>query len=714
MIRTKQLPTALLVLCVVISIFSGTAFGAADRYAIVTAVAGTATVTKAGGAKEIRLHVGMELTEGDRLRVGKGGSVTLKVADRNDEIVLGENWNGTLSKLRANGHGGTDTAIKTWSGSMYSNVQTRAGGGSTYAVETPTATMGARGTHFLVTIDPVSGLPVLIVSAGRVDASDTTGESSRPTPVLPAQQVRLYPGESPDIGVDYIDPDDLVVAVDSSVLAMLLKNKQRIDEENDEQLTGDLGTAGGTLTLTDEEVLARYRANVEYALLHLLRSAVAAGTISESQLNDIINAANQQIVNVKRQYDLNRDVPDIDRSAGVDPEEEERRRQQREQAEQKRQQQQQEREDRRQEVQNNNEALLDRIQQRQDEQERANEQAADEQARSAADRHRIQLTEDERRALEERMQQREAERQAQQRSRDEPPTTQPSTPPPVTPPPPRGVTTSTTLELSANAVMYGEDFAIWATVEASGSHDTVPEGGQVEFRIGSTVIGSATILDGLAEWEFDSSTWASLASAGIRDGTHRISARYVGVPQKYRASTSDEVEVEISGMPAGVPVVYVTRVLDTSNHSLEIHVDLANFTGPNTFYFADFRFLELPGLTMSEDRIFYNAAKIVSDEEEPDLEMKYREQIWRDGEWWNVTGYRLDLTGRLTGVDFAERDNVAKIVFVYDPEDDGVDIADLMFDLAYWRFTDKAGQTLDVDIRPGDHIIVTGTEDGPW
>ena len=55
----------LLAFCFVFPVFSGTAFGASDRYAVVTEAAGTVTVKKAGGALNIRVYPGMTLHEGD-------------------------------------------------------------------------------------------------------------------------------------------------------------------------------------------------------------------------------------------------------------------------------------------------------------------------------------------------------------------------------------------------------------------------------------------------------------------------------------------------------------------------------------------------------------------------------------------------------------------------------------------------------------------------
>jgi hypothetical protein len=71
--KVERWSLAVLAFCLIFSMFGGTVFGASARYAIVTEVVGTVTVQKAGGSLEIPVYTGMELHEGDRLSVGKGG-----------------------------------------------------------------------------------------------------------------------------------------------------------------------------------------------------------------------------------------------------------------------------------------------------------------------------------------------------------------------------------------------------------------------------------------------------------------------------------------------------------------------------------------------------------------------------------------------------------------------------------------------------------------
>ncbi|GJM79327.1 hypothetical protein HMSSN139_18230 [Paenibacillus sp. HMSSN-139] len=225
-----------------------TAFGAAARKAIATEVVGEVYVAKSGGTKELRVFDGMTFEEGDLIHVGKGGSLTLRVSDRDDEIVLGENWSGTLSKLRKNASGGTETAFHTWSGSMMNSVQDLAGTHGSYQVETPTTEMGVQGTHFMVAVDPVLGSTYAAVLSGRVAVSPmapgSIGESggvngSGGMIVLPAQQIEMLPQSSPANTV--IDPQQLIPLSANSVLASLIESTGKIDQELQQQVSTPAG-----------------------------------------------------------------------------------------------------------------------------------------------------------------------------------------------------------------------------------------------------------------------------------------------------------------------------------------------------------------------------------------------------------------------------------------------------------------------------------------
>ncbi|WP_309120185.1 Ig-like domain repeat protein [Paenibacillus sp.] len=522
--RAKQWAITLLVFTLVFGMFGGTALGASTRFALVTDVTGTVKVTKAGGTKEIRVFDGMGLNEGDKLKVEKGGSVTLKVADRDDEVVLGDTWNGTLSKLKDKA-GGSDTAVKTWAGSMYSKVEKITGSSSTYKVETPTAVMGVRGTHFTVSIDPITGLPTMFVSAGKVEAASPGQEDS--TLLLPAQQITIYPDAPPEAGVSYVDPSEIVKQADKSVIEALLKNKTLIDEEN-EEILNDLSETGdasqeGTLRLEEQEALDRYRSNVENALFNILKTAVDTGTIDEEETQDIIEAANQGISDQDRQYDLNRDVPPIDRTAGVDPSAERQREQQRQRAEERKQQQVQQKEEKKSEVTNNNASLIQQIQQAAQQQQQANQQAQEQKKQEATDRLLQQLSQQQRDALQQRVEQKEQEKQQQETGKAPTTPTQPTQQPDSSSD--DRTATTTTVELSKSELVVGEAITITASVKNNITGNAVPDGATVTFRKGATSIGTATTSGGKAVL----SLTAAQSLTTFPMGTHAVNAIYPGM-----------------------------------------------------------------------------------------------------------------------------------------------------------------------------------------
>ena len=541
--RARQWAIILVVFTVVFSMFGGTALGASTRFALVTDVTGTVKVTKAGGTKEIRVFDGMGLNEGDKLKVEKGSSVTLKVADREDEVVLGENWNGTLSKLKSNSSGGGDTAVKTWAGSMYNKVEKITGSSSTYKVETPTAVMGVRGTHFTVLIDPITGLPTMFVSAGRVAASDTNERSS--VVVLPTQQVTAYPGVHPSAGVEYVKPEQLVKIADDEVIAALLRNKQQIDEENQEILEG-IAQEEGTLDLSEAEELEKYKSNVENALFNFMKTALDTGAIPEEEIENIIRTANQSISDGQRQYDLNREVPPINQTAGVDPAAAAERQRQLQQAEQKKQQQVQQKEEKKQEIATNFGQVLQQVVQQVQQQQQANQQAQQQKQQEAADRLLDQLTAAQRQALEQRLEEKKQQQQQQETRRDNG-TQQPTQQTGGTGNSGGGSTTqpvSITVTSNKTDVVYGDSVTLTANLVISFTTTPVPNDVEVTFnkQVGSarTAIGKVKTADGKAVLTLSG---ADMQKLDI--GSNWISVNYPGTSTT-QSSNSVAKEVKVA------------------------------------------------------------------------------------------------------------------------------------------------------------------------
>ena len=527
-----------LIFTILFSTFGGTAFGASTRVALVTEVTGTVKVTKAGGTKEMRAFTGMGLNEGDKVKVEKGSSLTLKVADAKDEVVLGENWSGTLSKLSSS------TAFKAWAGSMYNKVEKVTGSSKNYRVETPTSVMGVRGTHFTVSIDPITGLPTMFVAAGKVEAQQLDSQQS--TVVLPSQQIVLYPDTAPEAGVGYLDPGQLVGIADDEVIAKLLLSKQLIDEENEEildTLPNDGDVEESTLDLTEEEALDRYARNVSNALYAILRTSVDSGMISEEEAEEIINQANQAIPDAGRQFDLDRPVPPIDRGAGIDPAAEQRRLQALQQAQQQSQRNSQRKDELRQEIEEEAAPIVERAEKKSQQQQQQNEQATQTRSEETVTKVLSNLSPAEQAALRELIEDIKQEEVQQEEKRD---TTTPTTGTgngsgsgSGTGGTPERRATTTTVTSTKSAIKRGETLTLRATVSVTGG-STVTSG-TVTFRRGTTPIGTASLNgSGMAELAVTS----AISLEYLTVGNNSINASFGGA-DTLQTSTSLPIAVNV-------------------------------------------------------------------------------------------------------------------------------------------------------------------------
>jgi len=713
--KIRRLFMTVVVFALAFGLFAGTAFGAADRYATVEEVAGTVTVKKAGGALGIRVYPGMTLREGDWISTGPDGYLLLRT-ERGDEITIGENWRGTLSRLRENGRGGTDTAVSTWAGSMYNHVRKTADTSSTYRVETPTSVMGARGTHFLVSINPYTGEVKLIVNAGIVDAGDE--------PIFPSQQGTIFPWMNNWTDTDVADPDEITISFPEDVLIKLMINKGMIDEENRELLEAiaEMGIEAA-LERIDDYFFEKLKTNAESLLTHMLRSAMENGTLDPTVVKRIIDEANYLIKEENRKYDLESEVPPLDRTTGADPEEEERRRQQREQAEEQRREREQAKEEKREAVKQRDQDILDRLEQRKKEQEEANRQAEEDKQNEALDQYKNQLGEEERQELEEKIRKRKEERERMdqgvpasansgsgQPEETTEPAEEPAAPPapPAPSPPPSPAVTAMTLDLSVTDVVYGQPFTITAAISTPGPQPD-PNAGTVEFRIGSVTLGTGTVTGGMATLFVDEEALAGLADE-IGYGRHILSATYSGVPQQYAGST---VQKEILLLPSGPVLLVWKEPLEDSPNSFEIRFELANFAGDSAIFGADVRFLHHLSLGDWEtdpdfvETFESNPAKFGDDPAYSHNFGHIEYPLPGGGLGW-IARYEFEADND-AGAEFAERDYIAKFRFDLQAWS-GKTPDDVTIDVVYVQFYDKDEHLIDVYVLAGPGVTVNLSE----
>jgi hypothetical protein len=306
------------------------------RLALVTSIEGSVTVKKGGGSMVYDAYTDMSLNQGDTLYTGDSSSVVLDVSGGDSEITIGANSEFNISDLAESG--GKKSKLKSWAGSMWVKVKSLAGSNDEFEVETPTAVMGVRGTHFFVGVDPVTGETTLAVGSGKVEAevSSTDGEqgsnSNNSVVLLPTQQLVLESrDETEDLSlkVDLIDIEKLIEGASPAVIEAIIRNKQAIDEENEkfvqdqkEQLEqGGQPDAKSTLSIKDAADLDKVTQNLNNLIGNIAKSAVDSKKVEQAIIQKIIDTINKSITDPNKKLDLN-NVKPMDKTAGVDPEKE--------------------------------------------------------------------------------------------------------------------------------------------------------------------------------------------------------------------------------------------------------------------------------------------------------------------------------------------------------------------------------------------------------
>lgn len=323
------------VLCMVLSTLSSvwivpTVQAKSSRAAIVTEITGDVSVRKAGGSKTFTAYKEMTLNQGDFIITGSNSSLTLKIADRNDEVTLGDNTEISITELLDSSEG-KSSKFKMWAGATWAKVKSLVSSEDEYEIETPTAVMGVRGTQFLTTVDPHTGETSMVVAAGIVNTSTSVPEpngsqNTLGVNVYPSQQFSMNDrDQARDLRtqVGYADIKDIVNQLSPAVIEVLIKDYANISKENDEikqRLLNNLQMGiekpdGSILKLTSAEDLNKVAGNMNAFISNLAKAAMDAGKLSQ----DAINRANELIADPAKKIDLNH-VPPIDLTAGLDPE----------------------------------------------------------------------------------------------------------------------------------------------------------------------------------------------------------------------------------------------------------------------------------------------------------------------------------------------------------------------------------------------------------
>ncbi|MCD1259088.1 FecR domain-containing protein [Paenibacillus athensensis] len=311
------------------------------RLALVSSMSGTVTVKKGGGSKTYDAYTNMSLNQGDTIYTGSGSSVVLAVGDDDAEMTIGANSEFNISDL-AGKDSGKKSKLKMWAGSMWVKVKSLAGSDDEFEVETPTAVMGVRGTHFFVGVDPKTGKTTMAVAAGKVSASTVTNsqndqQEAKETFLYPTQQISLDSRDEVEdlsVKVEPIDIEEIVKQASPEVIEAIVKDKQSIDKENQEfvdkkkeQLNNNTpGTTNENTTFAvgSQDDLNKVSGNLDNLVGNFAKQAVSDKKVSKEKMDQIVSDANSKIGSDGKKLDLN-NVKDLDKTAGLDPEKEKQR-----------------------------------------------------------------------------------------------------------------------------------------------------------------------------------------------------------------------------------------------------------------------------------------------------------------------------------------------------------------------------------------------------
>ncbi|NMO97305.1 stalk domain-containing protein [Paenibacillus lemnae] len=292
------------------------------RYMSVTDLNGDVKI-RYGGTLIVDAYEGMMLTEGDELITGLAGSAVLQTLDRKDIITLSEQASLYITDLRKTG-AAHNTQLKLNAGEAYLDVTPLTKSGDTFVIQSGFTSQQVRGTHFLISTEPATGLSKAIILSGKVSATQTPGGDSQV--IYPSQQLHLDPSSKKDNllpPVEIIDVEKLVERASPAVLEAIIKNKADIEREN-EALIKQLGNAssGGSdaktgLNIKNQEELNKLAQNFERLVGNIALQTQASGKINSSDMKKMIEEANRKDPTAKKlELDL---VKPLDKKAGIPP-----------------------------------------------------------------------------------------------------------------------------------------------------------------------------------------------------------------------------------------------------------------------------------------------------------------------------------------------------------------------------------------------------------
>lgn len=429
LMKQHRLFTICLVIALIMSLFpviADSAYAASSRDAIVEQVTGEVYVKKAGGTKQFRVYTNMALSQGDYITTMERSGVVLSLADREDQITLGEHVELYISELIEDDKG-KKSKLKLWAGTVWAKVSSLFGTDDEFEIETPTAIMGVRGTTLMVGTDPSTGETGFFLASGEGHIIDRTGSSPVITILNPYDVLNIDDEVEPEEYEQYrniaVDMDQIVSMASRSIVESFIASWEQIADEHEQYIAHLNDEASAE---DDEEEQARYLAeiariqhNLDLMIGQLMQRTVQQGVISQAEMATFISQVNASLIT--RLYEDERALQlteaEQERQARIDELLAQRALKQAERDEQREQQ----RED--------NEDTVEKIIKQQDELREAEREREEQERREAEERYKEELELAERLRFENEVRNREQEERQQEAERDglmTPPPTPPS------------------------------------------------------------------------------------------------------------------------------------------------------------------------------------------------------------------------------------------------------------------------------------------------
>ncbi|WP_020616912.1 FecR family protein [Paenibacillus daejeonensis] len=421
------------------------------RVALVKDLKGTVNVKKSGGSKAFAAFKNMTLNEGDTVTTSKGARVVLELSSskaERDSVTIGENSQVTFTKLKDDK--GTKTKMNIWAGSLWVKVKSITNASDQFELETPTAIMGVRGTHFLVVVEPKTGITTLASLSGIVTGKHTSKQSD--SAVYPSQQIVLLPDEEPGELVTVVNFQELISQLGKDIIEEIIRSADDIRRENDlmiERIKQQL--PNGTplpAFLESADDIDRVAGNLDRLVGNLLKEAIDQNKMSKEEAIKLVGEVNPGLPTKNK---INLDDPADHKKTTKELEKEKKVQEKKKQAEEKINKE----KAKQQEDRDKQSELIKKLEEKKKLQEEANQRALEEAKKKAEDAYKAKLSELERQKFEQEKKKRQEELADNQ--------TQPQPTSPVTPPNPPAAAQPTArlvLDPAHNGSVQGTAFTV--------------------------------------------------------------------------------------------------------------------------------------------------------------------------------------------------------------------------------------------------------------